>query len=212
MRRVALVAVAVASALGCSILTNLDDLGSDASATSDASDASVDIAVEATTHDAGSDGHFCDPYIDAGLLVYCEDFDSVTDASLLNLDLTGGATATVDTMDWTSPPASLLATAPAADGGVLKAFLAHSMSVAPSQVTLDFELEVEATGNDSANVAVIAVSSGASQWQLVLDLAAAGGFEVQESIPTADGGHDVINHSHITFPFGMRRGTTSSSC
>jgi hypothetical protein len=202
MRLLWVPALAVVAAASCSLFTNLDDLGSHDASSDTASDVGSDAVpdVGSDVVDAASDGHFCDPYADAGILVYCQDFDSV-DASTLDLVTAGvGATATVDTLDWTSSPASLLVSVPATDGG--HAYLAHSMPVTPSAVTLDVDMKVESIGSTAANALVLTLGGGSTLCSLVLDVESGSAVAIQEDTPTGDGGHLITGHGPIDVALG----------
>ena len=183
-------ALAGGALFACSLITNLNPLTSDAGS----ADAAGDVAV-----DAANDATFCAQYADAGPLTYCEDFDSVTDAAALNL-VESGATATLDTTDYVSPPASLLVNVPMLPdaGSTSRAYLSHGIAAEPTTVTVDFWLQVENATTGYANVMVINLAAADFEFQLVLQLYP-GSYALQERVPTADGGATQVTHSATDF-------------
>lgn len=192
--------VAVSGAIACSALTNLDDLSSsdaapDATDGAPAIDANIDAPIEASASDAGDGAAFCAPYTSP--LVYCESFDG-EDASALGLAHTGGATAVLDDSDFTSPPTSLLLTAPVGDGGTIKACLTKDMAIEPMVTVVDMRVRIDAGSN--MNVVTITLNASSVERTLALIVAPAMGGQVlfQEAIP-GDGSTAYVAHPAITF-------------
>jgi hypothetical protein len=162
---VAAIAFAVAA---CSALTDFSNLSSNGAADG-ATDADASRATDATTMvdatpanigdggggrdggaDAGASRGFC---ASAQGLTFCDDFDTPEDGSALgNWDttsITNSGTIGIDLGNFVSPPASLLATAPAGGTGgqsaVRKAFAGQT------QTSVALDLLLEATDQSAYN-------------------------------------------------------------
>ncbi len=180
----------------------------DAAAPSDAStDGTLgDVGVADTSTDAPTDARteagvpFCAPYLDAGPGTFCQDFDSIGDASMLGASASPGVDVALDTSDFVSPPASLRITMPAADAGALHGSVTHAMTIAPTTVTLDFDLKVTAAASSSANVASLGFSSG---FRALIVVVVSSGLYLEENAPPPDGGANVLfNHPKISVTWG----------
>ncbi len=198
-----LVLASIFAMSGCALLTDVSGLAGDAGvesgvdATTDAPeeasvDASADVAVEAEA------GAFCAPYAEAGVLVYCQDFDA-PDASLSFLTSGTGA-ASVDTGDDLSPPASLLATVGASDAGIAHAYLNRLMSVAPSTAVLSFDMKVVTIGAPYLDVVELVFAQTTGTRDLIVQIDPAG-LTVEEEYPV-DAGFTTLSHPHIAFTWG----------
>jgi hypothetical protein len=201
MRLVVAVFFAMSS---CALLTDVDGLATDAGgesgadATTDApdeasGDASTDVAVEAEA------GPFCAPYAEAGVLVYCQDFDA-PDAAALAFLTSGTGAAAVDTSDDLSPPASLLTSVAVSDAGTAHAYSNHVMSVAPSTATLSFDMKVVTLGAPYLDIVELVFAETTGTRDLILQIDPTG-MTVEEEYPL-DAGFTTLSHPHIGFAWG----------
>ncbi len=198
------IAVAIASLVAaCSVLTSLDDLRSDASG--DATTVDV-IESDAAITDAGASNEtatpFCAPYVDASL-VYCQSFDSVTDAATI-LTVGSGLSANVDDADSVSSPSSLHVDLPgdaASDSGgaTLHAYVTYSIAASPTTTTVDFEVKVLSPLTAQMNFVSIAIASSSGNHTVSL-LALPTTITLQEGVP-GDAGETYVNHPSVAYVF-----------
>ncbi len=204
MRR-SVVAGVIACISGCSLITDLSSLSTDAAAPTDAgadgtTDASDDMLVDVAPTPDGSDatGPFC---VDASnALVYCQDFDAI-DAGALGLLVSGGAAGTIDTDAQVSLPASLLTTIETADGGTSHAYFNHAMSVAPTTAVLDFDMKIDNLGKPYLNIVEVVFAETTGTRDLILQIDP-NGITVEEEFPADGGSSTSIAHPHITISWG----------
>jgi hypothetical protein len=192
-------AIVLLGLIGC-LFPSLDGLTGDAAMPSDTSTADVrnDVDVAETSTDAGADvrAPFCAAYTDAGASVFCEDFDSIGDAGVLGPSISTGVIVALNTSDYTSPPASLFVTIPAADASaVFHGAVSHATSFTATTSTLDFDIKVASVGTATANVAELDVAN-----RELLIAVLNGGLFVEEDAPPPDGGAGMLfNHPTIAF-------------
>ena len=194
----ALISLVLLGLVGC-LFPTLDGLTGDASVLNEASteDASNDVGMPETSTDGGGDvgEPYCAAYADAGASTFCEDFDSIGDAGALEPVVSTGVAVTLNTTDYTSPPASMFVTiAPADASGVFHGSVKQSMSFTATTCTLDFDMKV-AVGPATANVAELDLAG-----RELLIAVYNGGLFVEEDAPPPDGGSVMLfNHPTIAF-------------
>ena len=141
---------------------------------------------------------FCASYADAGATTFCQDFDSISDAAVLAPVVSPTGQFQLDTTDYASSPHSLRVTIASSDSGAaLHAVAQGGVSVAPSTVTVDFDMKVSSTAaTATANIATLKFSS---QRELLLAITS-NGFFLEENTPAADGGTGGLsNHAVVGF-------------
>jgi len=197
VRRAAAAIVVASVGAACSALTNLDDLrGEDGSATDANADvASGDVAVNEPSDAAPTS--FCPRPTDADV-VYCESFDDGEDAATLGVVQSNTGTVTIDDADFVSPPASLLATIGAADGGTLAAGIKHATNVEPMRIWLDLSVREHSL---AGNMNLLSIEEIGTTTHTIVMVIGPTHFYVQETLPNADGGTVYVSHTTVPFNF-----------
>ena len=218
MRRrfVAILGVLVAS--GC-LFPSIDELGggdaqdldadfdgptSDVAAESAPTDAPVDVAADAADaapQDSGTDAPaaFCAQHASA---LFCADFDESADAAagFSSTYLTAGGVVALDTSEFATPPAALLAGSTAlASGASAHGAEVRSTSFAPTtSVTLDVDVRVDALATQGSYVEAFAlVFEGSPRSSVQLNVKSAS-TEVGEELDSGDGGKSYVGHTFTT--------------
>jgi len=206
--RIALLA-ATWSVSACVLFPSLDDLGGDAGADASPADAvaepAPDAAPEASAVDAALDAPpdadaaptpFCTEHATA---TFCADFDESPDAGagFTSIYLTDGGVVSLDTGNFSSSPASLLAgSATLASGASAHAAVVEHTGATPAtSVTLDYALYVDhlpSQGSYVESLALVFESATQSSIQFNVKTASA---EVGEELDAADGGKRYVGHA-----------------
>lgn len=184
---VAWIAAAIASACSLASLEGLSggdatDAGAADQATSDA--APVDAVASDATVDAGPARPFC-ATVDTTALAFCADFDDgrPLPAPFGTVLVAGGGTVAIDGADFRSSPSSLLFTAggPTGDSAAGLAFTTRPIA---SEVSVDFEVRVDALGSGSFDVLVFK----RADVEIGFQISDEGKLEFDREVPDGDGG------------------------
>jgi hypothetical protein len=170
VRRLFAIGFLAFSAASCSLLVSLDGFN-DGSAEPDAStdgphaeDASGDSIGEARVADASA--FACDALVPAPK--FCDDFERPTPTGTMwsSLNITLGATVTIDSTDSRSPTRSLNCVTPALDAGTPVASLSRSFPDIATDIRYSFDLKIAAPAVvgqiDLATVRLKAPDAGAN--------------------------------------------------
>jgi hypothetical protein len=214
-RRFSLVFTVALAPLGCNALLGVTDLGAGAGDAGDATPPPLDAGdaaappADATTardaqpvdgdarDDAGQPPFSCAKVVGPSLL-FCSDFDESAAGPwgwAAAITIGGGANA-LDTTTFASPPASYLATTPAASAATIASL---SANVTSSAATLVYSFRIFPKTLDTGPgraVTLARIHLGAGDSSVFFDLVADhSGIEMQELSTGADGGTQVASYA-----------------